>query len=387
MKHFRNISLLQVAALAICGCIMIACGKDQPVKPDTESLTIKTPEIGYTEQQVFVEVAASGKWTLVSDSDWAKLSVVTGIGNKANIVLSCEENKADSPRTCTLTLKTMKDEYTAKLTQEKFGGSGELKSDPMAHWMELPEMLEGDSYYYITHPMVIGTMRTRNYSFCWDVKHLVANWVAYPLNDGLRGSSTGRSDAWGLDPKVPRKYQPVIYNPYSGGWARGHQLPSADRYKGKTYDFTANEATFFGTNMTPQDYNLNGGVWVKLENYVRDCSSQFDTLYVVTGCLVDKYRGNAYDNDGKSITVPSGYFKALLGYKKNKSIGSQTDGYIGIGYLFENRSYAGSYLDEQYSLSELEAKTGMKFFVNLPSAIGSTKAAKVKDTKDSWWNQ
>ena len=37
------------------------------------------------------------------------------------------------------------------------------------------------------------------------------------------------------------------------------------------------------------------------------------------------------------------------------------------------------------SISELEEKTGVNFFVNLPSQIDAAKAKTVEETKDSWW--
>jgi hypothetical protein len=37
------------------------------------------------------------------------------------------------------------------------------------------------------------------------------------------------------------------------------------------------------------------------------------------------------------------------------------------------------------SISELEEKVGVNFFVNLPSVIDTEKAKNVEQTKDSWW--
>ena len=223
---------------------------------------------------------------------------------------------------------------------------------------------------------------------------LVAHWVAYPLNTALIGKGS-RTDAWDLDPKLPRSAQPVLYSGYRSGYNsgninggstwydRGHQCPSADRL-----NYSDNIKTFYGTNMTPQDPDLNQKIWASLETYVRDKSRSFDTLYVVTGCVVEGSTAYAYDNEGKKVTAPVGYYKALLGYQKSRSVGitAQTYGYTGVAFYFENRAYSGNnYKNNAMTIDALEAKTGVDFFVNLPAAIGADLADKVESTKDNYW--
>lgn len=141
--------------------------------------------------------------------------------------------------------------------------------------------------------------------------------------------------------------------------------------------------------MTPQNHDLNEQVWARLEQYVRDRSASFDTMYVATGCTLDGSPGVAYDRDGKEVTIPGGYFKALLGCKKSMTIGSTTTqaGYTGIAFFFKNDSSSAKadYMEYSITISELEEKVGIDFFVNLPAAIGNTLATKVETTRDSWW--
>ena len=209
----------------------------------------------------------------------------------------------------------------------------------------------------------------------------MAHWVAYPLNSGLVGSGS-RTDDWGLDPKLPRNLQPVLDKGFRGGYDRGHQLPSADRLAR-----AANIQTFYGTNMTPQEGSLNQKGWASLEGAVRDWSYKFDTLYVVTGCTVKGSTAVAYDNDNKAVTVPTGYFKALLGYQKTPTIGitPTTNGYTAIGFYYPHEGYSGSYMAKSMTIDALEEKVGIDFFVNLPSSIGETLADKVESAIDPWW--
>ncbi len=262
----------------------------------------------------------------------------------------------------------------------------ELVSDEIPAWMELPATNDRD-LYFITHASSTATGAGRNYSYYWDPEALVAHWVAYPLNKGCIATG-GRTNAWGLDLKLPYSAQPVLYRGFSSGgstqaYQRGHQCPSADRLAA-----TDNEMTFYGTNMTPQVGDLNEKIWAAVENRVRDWSKAFDTLYVVTGCVVEGSTECAYDNVGNKVTVPVGYYKALLGYSKagSRGISSQTKGYTGVAFYFEHRGYSdNNYMKCAMTIDALEEKVGEDFFVNLPSAIGSSLANKVESTRDDYW--
>lgn len=256
--------------------------------------------------------------------------------------------------------------------------------------MELPQT-DDKSLFFITHMMQLGKQEVRNYSFYWDTTALVAHWVAYPLNNNLMGNGS-RTDEWGLDPKVPRRLQPVIFRAYGdarygfdGWYNRGHQIPSADRL-----NYESNVATFYGTNMTPQMSELNAAAWGVLEGMVRTWARQCDTLYVVTGCTVKGSTETVSDNEGKRVTVPTGYFKALLGYKKSGTIGisGTTGGYTATAFWFDHKAYSGNsstVMAQRITVDQLEEKTGIDFFVNLPKAIGEKNAATVEATTDKWW--
>ena len=277
---------------------------------------------------------------------------------------------------------------SVKFTQKGLSKSSDiatvLESDELGRWMEIPET-DTEGLYYYTHQMNVSGRECRNFSYGWDPVNLVALWVAYPLNSFTIGSGY-RTGEWGVDPKVPRNYQPILYSPYRGYYDRGHQCPSADRL---TYD--ANVQTFYGTNMTPQLGSLNSSAWSNLEGMVRKWSRQFDTVYVVTGCVVNGSTGKAYDNDGKAITVPSGYYKALLGYK---GIGTVADtgnngGYTAIGFYFDHRTYESSpkaIMEQAVTINRLEEITGLNLFVNLERE-SVTISNRVESTYNSWWEK
>ena len=254
------------------------------------------------------------------------------------------------------------------------------------HWLELPATKSGDGKEWFAHNMEGGDYfakpgAVRNWSFYYDYKSFISSWVAYPLNAGLIGSGS-RSDAWGYDPLLPMSVQQnIITSAYGTGHSRGHQIPSADRL-----DRAANVSTFYATNMTPQESDFNGGVWEKLESKVRTYARACDTLYVVTGNVVDATSITIPDKMHHLVKVPSAYYKALLRYKKGDSAGE----FIACGFYIPHDPSipSNSFMDYIISVDELKAKTGVDFFKYLPEVVGADKAREILAQKPgSWWNR
>ncbi|MBO4263321.1 MAG: DNA/RNA non-specific endonuclease [Bacteroidales bacterium] len=330
---------------------------------------------------VFVSVTATGNWTLslaFEEGDgWASLSAREGTGNKSNIILDYAANATGEDRGVTICAKSGLLEASAYFVQRGRAADPQ-RPDAVAGWLELPGTYDDDGLSFYHHEMTLGTVKTRNYSYYWDKQALVAHWVAYPLNSWTISTGT-RTNAWGtLDPKLPESQQPILYKGFSG-YDRGHQLPSADRLS-----LAANVQTFYGTNITPQLGSLNQKIWATLEGNVRDWCRKFDTLYVVTGCCVEKSTKVAYDNAGKAVKVPTAYYKALLGYCRNGTFGitQSTGGYSAIGFYFPHEAYNGSVMDKAMTVDELEKLVQVDFFVNLPADIETI----VESTRDNaWW--
>ncbi len=399
-----------MTALLALSLIMASCGgtsgnsKEEPLVPPTVS--IKTQNVSGEAGSQFLSVSSTGNWTIVTSAPWLTVSPATGSGNSNTVVLSYTEN-TDAVRTATVTISSSGGSATASITQNKLvvpvppsPGPGDNPSQQEENgygfktapykWLELPETIEGDELEFFAHYMPLGGATVRNYSFDWDYDNLVAPWVAYPLCSGNIGSG-GRSDQWGLDPLLPDKKQPVLFKAYSNFGSRGHQIPSADRL-----NRDANIQTFYFTNMTPQDYDFNGGIWAVLEGKVRDwarktgAATGTDTLYVVTGCYIGNSTRKAFDNNGKAVAVPEGYFKALLRYKNSESVGHK--GFMACAFYFENENKYGSKINKDLSMSvaDLEKKLGYKLFVNLEAKVGAETYKAIKEENPatvSWWWQ
>ncbi len=251
--------------------------------------------------------------------------------------------------------------------------------------MEMPAVADDKNFY--AHTTILRFDRVRNYAFSYNPDAHVSNWVAYPLYDQFTKSRVPRYDAvvstnkaWAVDPYVTTTNVSTggSYEWSAKGYSRGHQLPSADRLGGAM----ANIQTFYTSNVVPQESKFNGGIWEDLESSVRDwsaSSNSTDTLYVVTGCLVDKDCPTVSDHDGKAVAVPKAYYKAVLRLSKGN--------YIGAGFYMDHKEYpkAETLKDHAMSLKELETKTGMTFFVNLPAET-ATKVKAEDPKNNAFWN-
>ena len=247
-------------------------------------------------------------------------------------------------------------------------------------WMELPAM-DNTAYGYYSHSFAMSSKAYRNYTFAWSQKDHASAWVAYPLSKTYTNKAVQRTDAWAYDPLLGSELSAAPFSGYAGNYARGHQLPSADRLCCRE----ANEQTFYGTNIVPQLNEHNEGIWAGLEDHVRWVANDSDTTYVVTGCILNGATEFSTDSDGKKVTIPTAFFKALLRYDADSSGNVWT----GAAFYTDHKQYSNhDFKAISMSIDELEQKTGYDFFVNLVDKIGADAAAAVEaqdPTKYSVW--
>ena len=249
-------------------------------------------------------------------------------------------------------------------------------------WMELPASSStGDDRCVITHTAQMEGRSQRNYTILYDDDLYAALWVAYPLC--ASHTSSGREETWGYDPKLSKSAQTSVKKGYGASeptvnypknfYARGHQIPNADRNAVPQMQ----EQTYYATNLVPQIQDkFNGGIWNNLESAVRNAIPASDTLYVTTGVTFKTVGGNETvttiqpQHDTKKCPVPNYFYKVLLKVKRNSN-GEVTSAST-IGFWFEHRQYDDKYNNYAVSVDEIEELTGFDFFVNLPDTIENT---------------
>ncbi len=396
MKH-TFINKAAAVVMTVCAFVFSSCDKEPGADASWPEVSVGSKEIGSESGSMFVTVKCVGDWTLSveypgAEQDWASISVDRGTGDK-NVILSYKANTSEESRTLSLVLVKQSDRKTVscQVTQVETGhavtpppgpGTDPVPSDGIkADWLELPATDNASLGYYF-HKFEYNGKTYRNYSFGWSQKDLVALWMAYPLNKMYTNKNVKRSDAWNLDPLLGENSS-APFGGYGGNYARGHQVPSADCL----CCYEANAQTFYGTNMTPQLNAHNEGIWGTIENQVRTWANTSDTTYVVTGCVVEGSKETTKDSDGKKMTVPTAYWKAILRYHKSSTISQ----WACIGIYTEHKSYSGSTSVKSLSMSidALEEKLGMDFFVNLPAKVGEARAKELEaqdpKTSNIWW--
>ena len=266
---------------------------------------------------------------------------------------------------------------------------------PEAWRLEYPHLHENVSPTADVERSQIIAKRTDDYgitfSLEWD-NSLVANrWTCYQLHAGNTLTGADRNDDFKADPEVA--VSPVLDDYRNSGFSRGHLCPSADRQ----CSVEQNKQTFYLTNMQPQYQSHNGGLWSRLETLVRDFATNdeytalhCDTLYIVKaatitdkviindqevdGIYVDRCVGNA--SHKHELIVPKYFYMALLHYNK------ETDTYHSIAFWTDHIDETQSVknlADYAISIKELEKRTGIDFFCNLPDVIEEDVEAQEPD--------
>ena len=227
--------------------------------------------------------------------------------------------------------------------------------------VELPALRNGANDVFITHSTTFNGQKVTSFSMEYDKSKKHSRWIAFRFDNQTRQQNVSRSDEpFAADPSIPIQYQRTssdFGNRF--GYYRGHICASADRL----YSREVNEQTFYYTNMSPQSWNFNGGIWLSLEGKVqswgRSCTAS-DTLYVVKGGTIDKEEQiRGYINNDLSKPIPKYYYMALL-FKKG-------DSFKAIAFWMEHSDTPKTTKLVNYALSidELEEKTGINFFPNL----------------------
>lgn len=398
MRLFKILSKVAAALLAVCGLVMTSC-EQQEKAGDALTVSLQSVSVGPEKGSQFVSVKCTGSWTLrivAEDSEltWASLNMASGVGNKNGVILSYDANTTDAERSVDVVIDNGTRRAFSTLTQSarSVGPTPNPNPNPEPEptpeenlssktgWLELPAMDDPNLGYY-SHSFKMNGMTYRNYSFGWSQKDRVALWVAYPLCKLYTNGNVGRTEAWALDPLLGNN-SAAPFSGYAGDYARGHQVPSADRQC--CYD--ANAQTFYGTNMTPQLNAHNEGIWSSLENKVRKLANTSDTTYVVTGVIVSASSKKEKDSYGMSVTIPDAYFKVLLRYSKSSTLGQ----WNAAAFYLDHKAYSvGLGKEHSMSVDELEKMTGVDFFVNLPAKVGADQAAKIEAADPAnvalWW--
>ena len=428
----RFLRVLVVATLALTACEgfdindLLGGNGNSTDEPTAYNIAVEPPLLQFDANggEKEVEIEANIGYELLCEADWVSIQ-----NSENGVVVTAKSHTAKETRKTILVVFNKEYEIYKSVTIEQKGyvapEEPETPEEPESpevptskynrEWAEQPEKVENKHYIHKTYySTLMDNTRVRNFSVCYDTVKMCSRWVAYPGHSVYRkwgsyqvgeNNNSGRTNAWAFDdavtqyaphtdynqaysivskynsktdaydtatePIIPHRRQADICftNGFGWGWARGHMLPSSQRYN----TWENNAQTCYATNIMVQQYDFNGGSWADVEALERNknCS---DTLYVVVGTLFEDSK--TITRFGRTIGVPTHCYKLLLRTESGntrKAISDITsaDELICIGFLFENSESSKdiSISKATTSVAEIEKRAGFKFFRNLNPAI------------------
>lgn len=131
----------------------------------------------------------------------------------------------------------------------------------------------------------------------WSAEHLTAGSVQ-------SASHMNRVDDFHPDEHIPGRDRSTLEDYRGSGFDRGHMSPSGDM---PTPD--AQDESFSLANMVPQDHEMNGHLWVDVEQAVRQLARRYGTIYVVTGPI---FAAAERESVNGRVSVPTSLYKAVF---------------------------------------------------------------------------
>lgn len=270
------------------------------------------------------------------------------------------------------------------------------EASPYQQRMEVP-VVKDQSMFIVHSTNKYGVTYTEE----WNKELRAQRWAAYAITDLNAVTNWNRNNwrgviwkgaYWDGDPFqedsiIPYMYRTHASDHYNNGFDRGHIVNSLDRLMSQN----ANGQTFYLSNMQPQLSDFNEGIWLNMENWVHNLGFNMQkrkTLYIVKGGTITPTASvpnplltsdeiYAMTRRSCSIPVPRFFWMAILRQDRNEE-------YQGIAFWAEHRSNQDTNIKNYtISIDELEARTGINFFPNLPDDV----EAKVEATKNlTEWN-
>lgn len=199
--------------------------------------------------------------------------------------------------------------------------------------------------------------------------HKSARYARYTLTaQNLRDRyiKRDRSDPFAKDPLLSAKGKGLALEPRAyarSGFDRGHLVPAEDL----TWSEDGYFATFYMSNMSPQEPRLNQKAWKELEEWARDAACGEEKVTVITGPVLRQ--GLLWlKGDRSSTVVPEEYFKLVV---------DETPPRKAVAFLFTQKDQDKGLLRKRAVLpAVVEEKTGIDFSGEISDAKELFRGAK-----------
>jgi endonuclease G len=207
------------------------------------------------------------------------------------------------------------------------------------------------------------------YFFEYNEAHEQSSWVAHMITPEVEELGSARTNDFRVDPIVatgtadqddyfnyyPERKEDEQYEGF--GYDRGHLAPSADF---RWYSRAVSESYFY-SNMSPQDPDLNRKKWSELENMLRNYVIRNNVpLAIITApILTDDLPKIKQSPNG--VSIPEFYLKIAYD-NTNQRI---------IGFLMANKELSRPVDTYTITVDELEKMTGYDYFPKINQSLES----------------
>ena len=192
-------------------------------------------------------------------------------------------------------------------------------------------------------------VRHAGYTLAYDECHEQARWVAYVLTRERLKGDVPRKGNDRFFPDTTVATGSATDHDYGGsGYTRGHLAPAAEM----KWSVTAMRESFLMSNISPQKEEFNNGIWKRAEELVRSWAVEFDSLYIVTGPVLDYDLPQFTGRDGNVISIPRQFYKVVYDPVRHAA----------IALLIEHRDSKKPLAAFAVTVDEVERATGIDFF-------------------------
>ncbi len=226
-----------------------------------------------------------------------------------------------------------------------------------------------NEHLYWGFPPIDGQLIIREgYALLHDGNKKVPLWVSYHLTKEDLEGTTGRTDNFRPDPKLPEGKRAELSDYKGSGYDRGHMAPAGDMKRSKK----VMSESFYLSNMCPQEAGLNRYKWRILEEKTRGFTLAKGESWIITGPVFMDIDGDGNkDCLGKigtnKVWAPTHFYKIIV--TKNGEIKA-------ISFLMPNKKPARDIEDYQVPIDSIEKITGLDFLSELPDNIENVIEAK-----------
>lgn len=210
-------------------------------------------------------------------------------------------------------------------------------------------------------PEVSLLIQRPEYALSYNYRTKNPVWVYEKLTpDNFGDKRRKKKSPFREDVLIDKQFRSTKNDFSQSGFDKGHLAP-AGNHKGKNSNHSN---TYYLSNISPKNPNLNQGSWVKLEKYVRKLTKIYEKVEVFTGPLflpredeIGK-RWVIYEVIGKNnIAVPTHFYKILVLNHQKKSQTIEA-------YILPNQpiSKSKSLHSFKTTLEKVEEAAGIRFF-------------------------